>query len=619
MAIKKQDWDISERGLRDAARHREKVRESIRKNIADIISDTAIITRKKGQIVKVPIRGLKSYRFVFRRESSGGTGIGQGKGAKGDVIGRQPIRDGQSRQPGDQPGVDFLETEIDIEELIGMMLEDLGLPNLKSKAFTETESPKGWKYDSIERTGIIAHLDKKRTLREAVRRTAGFVGELMRKTGRPEEDCKKALTIARGDLLRAEKILRKGNLEEKVEEFTPLFSEDLRYRTLEKDVEYHSNAVVLAMMDVSGSMGTAKKYLARSFFFWLVEFLKQIYSNVQIRFIAHTTEAKLVDEHEFFHKGESGGTFCHSAYDLAIYLVETEYNPSRWNVYAFHFSDGEDFERVLEMVRGVAALDLEVCCTLGMLTEIQAVRLKEAGLTAYNHNLDTSPEFYGNVITTRVYEDRLQTIAHLRKAGITVCCGGILGMGESDEDRISLLEQLSHLDPHPESVPINMLVANEGTPLADAGELDPLIMVRAIATARILMPASRVRLAAGRAKLVDQDLGRPAVPVADQRLLGDLPELAPAGQPVGPHAGDHVVQDGHGERIRPLEEHAHLAPQRHGVRPGLPDAVPVQQHIPGVPVAGDLVVHPVECAQQRGLARARRSQQSGHDARPDVQ
>jgi biotin synthase len=164
-------------------------------------------------------------------------------------------------------------------------------------------------------------------------------------------------------------------------------------------------------------------------------------------------------------------------------------------------SDGKNFERVLEMVRGVAALDLEVCCTLGMLTENQALRLKEAGLTAYNHNLDTSPEFYGNIITTRVYEDRLQTIAHLRKAGITVCCGGILGMGESDEDRISLLEQLSHLDPHPESVPINMLVANDGTPLADAEELDPLIMVRTIATARILMPASRVRLAAGRRQM----------------------------------------------------------------------------------------------------------------------
>ena len=159
MAIKKQDWDISERGLKDAARHREKIRESIRKNIADIISDTAIITSKKGHIVKVPIRGLKSYRFVFRRESSGGTGIGQGKGEKGDVVGRRPIRDGRPGQAGDEPGVDFLETEVDIEELIEMMLEDLGLPNLKSKAFAETESPTGWKYESIERTGIIAHLD----------------------------------------------------------------------------------------------------------------------------------------------------------------------------------------------------------------------------------------------------------------------------------------------------------------------------------------------------------------------------------------------------------------------------------------------------------------------------
>ena len=161
-------------------------------------------------------------------------------------------------------------------------------------------------------------------------------------------------------------------------------------------------------------------------------------------------------------------------------------------------NDGKEFDRVLEMVRGVAALDLEVCCTLGMLTESQAQRLKEAGLTAYNHNLDTSPEFYGEIISTRVYEDRLQTIGHVRKAGITVCCGGILGMGESDEDRVSLLQQLARLNPHPESVPINLLVPNEGTPLGQAEELDPLVMVRTIATARILMPASRVRLAAGR-------------------------------------------------------------------------------------------------------------------------
>jgi biotin synthase len=162
---------------------------------------------------------------------------------------------------------------------------------------------------------------------------------------------------------------------------------------------------------------------------------------------------------------------------------------------------GKEFDSVLESVQAVAALGMEVCCTLGMLTETQAMKLKEAGLTAYNHNLDTSPEFYGNIISTRTYQERLATIAAVRKAGITVCCGGILGMGESDRDRIGLLHQLATLNPHPESVPINMLVRAEGTPLGGESDLDPLIMVRTIATARILMPCSMVRLAAGRAQL----------------------------------------------------------------------------------------------------------------------
>jgi biotin synthase len=163
--------------------------------------------------------------------------------------------------------------------------------------------------------------------------------------------------------------------------------------------------------------------------------------------------------------------------------------------------EGKEFQKVLDMVRGVSELGLEVCCTLGMLNERQAEQLKDAGLSAYNHNLDTSPEFYGSIITTRVYDDRLKTLAAVRKAGITVCCGGILGMGEREEDRIGLLLQLASLEPHPESVPINMLVRVEGTPLAKMPALDPLEMVRAIATARILMPASRVRLAAGRKQL----------------------------------------------------------------------------------------------------------------------
>lgn len=166
--------------------------------------------------------------------------------------------------------------------------------------------------------------------------------------------------------------------------------------------------------------------------------------------------------------------------------------------------DNSDFDRVLEMVRGVGELGLEVCCTLGMLTEEQAMRLADAGLYAYNHNLDTSPEYYDDIISTRTYADRLKTIGNVRKAGITVCCGGIVGMGESDDDRIDLLHTLATLDPHPESVPINALVPVEGTPLGDQPPLDPFEFVRMIACARILMPTSQVRLSAGRLSLTDE-------------------------------------------------------------------------------------------------------------------
>ena len=183
--------------------------------------------------------------------------------------------------------------------------------------------------------------------------------------------------------------------------------------------------------------------------------------------------------------------------------------------------DGKEFDDVLEMVRRVSALGMEVCCTLGMLTDDQARRLADAGLNAYNHNLDTSPEFYGEIITTRRYDDRLRTIAAVRRAGITVCCGGIVGMGESDEDRIGLLHQLAVLDPHPESVPINMLVRVEGTPLESAEPVDPLTLVRMIATARLLMPASRVRLSAGRRSLTREATALCFMAGANSIFVGD--------------------------------------------------------------------------------------------------
>jgi biotin synthase len=163
--------------------------------------------------------------------------------------------------------------------------------------------------------------------------------------------------------------------------------------------------------------------------------------------------------------------------------------------------DNKDFDRVLDMVKGVNEMGMEVCCTLGMLNEEQAKRLADAGLHAYNHNLDTSADYYTEIISTRTYEDRLNTLDNVRKAGVTVCCGGIIGLGETHEDRIGMLQTLSTMPKHPESVPINALVRVKGTPLAANAKVDVWDMIRMIATARILMPATMVRLSAGRTEM----------------------------------------------------------------------------------------------------------------------
>jgi len=183
--------------------------------------------------------------------------------------------------------------------------------------------------------------------------------------------------------------------------------------------------------------------------------------------------------------------------------------------------EGKEFDTVVEMVRGVRSLGLEACCTLGMLTEQQAGQLAGAGLTAYNHNLDTSPEFYGEIITTRRYQERLDTLGRVRDAGITVCCGGIIGMGESRADRVSLLRELANQNPHPESVPINTLVPVEGTPLEKQPHVDPLELVRMIAAARILMPSSMVRLSAGRLSLSDEAQALCFVAGANSIFMGE--------------------------------------------------------------------------------------------------
>ena len=198
--------------------------------------------------------------------------------------------------------------------------------------------------------------------------------------------------------------------------------------------------------------------------------------------------------------------------------------------------DGAQFDRVLEMVRDVAALDMEVCCTLGMLKPHQAQQLKEAGLTAYNHNLDTSPSYYEKVITSRTYQDRLDTIKAVSDAGISVCCGGIVGMGESHTDRLEFLEALLKLDPVPESIPINSLIPIVGTPLENAPPIDPIDMVRMIATTRILFPTAIVRLTAGRSAMSDELQAMCFVAGANSIFTG--PVLLTAPNPSRDHDGE---------------------------------------------------------------------------------
>jgi len=217
--------------------------------------------------------------------------------------------------------------------------------------------------------------------------------------------------------------------------------------------------------------------------------------------------------------------------------------------------DGPDFDAILELVREVDSLGMEVCCTLGMLSSQQAERLKDAGCYAYNHNLDTSPEYYGEIISTRTYHDRLKTLENVRNAGLTVCCGGIVGMGESVSDRLGLLVQLANQNPHPESVPVNMLVRVAGTPLADNAKVDPLEYVRMIAVARIMMPASMVRLSAGRMEMSDETQALCFLAGANSIFAGD--RLLTTPNPGDDH--DNALMSKLGMRYMNLESSGSLA------------------------------------------------------------
>lgn len=336
VAVSRHDWSLHRQGEIDQARHKEKVRQVIKDNLPEIISEEGIITADDGKIVKVPIRSLELPKFRYAPEKLDHIGQGSGDSKIGDVIGHAGTKGaGKGKGAGNEPGVDYYETEMTIEELMAIAFKDMGLPNLKPKAHHEIESP-DVKIADIRRAGPLSRVDWRRTFKETLIRRAK-AGEKPKLTG--------------------------------------VRQEDLRFRSFVPSVRRESNAVVLAMRDVSASMGEFEKYISRTLYFWMTRFLRTKYSNVQIVFITHHTEAKEVDENTFFHLGESGGTKISSAFALALEIIKQRFDPNRWNIYPFHISDGDnwgqdDNERCLKLVSQL----LEICNLIGY-TEIQNSRL----------------------------------------------------------------------------------------------------------------------------------------------------------------------------------------------------------------------------------------------------
>ncbi len=301
----------SDRSVGDRSRHRQKVREAIRHNIADIIAEESIIGQSRDKIIKVPIRGVREYRFVFGDDTPG-VGTGDGNTQPGQTI-EESGQEGEGQgKAGNRPGIDYYETDITLEELIEIMFEDLDLPRMQRKSLREIEVESTRKRKGFRKVGVRVHLDKKRTAMARIRRAVATHGHT-----------------------------REGGEQEQAR--FPFHRDDLKYRRLVTDIRPQSNAVVLCIIDTSGSMDTMKKYLARSFFFLLYQFVRTRYKNVDVVFIAHDVEAREVSEEEFFSKGESGGTMISSGYNKALEIIRERYHPSLWNVYAFHCSDGDNW------------------------------------------------------------------------------------------------------------------------------------------------------------------------------------------------------------------------------------------------------------------------------------
>ncbi len=315
-----------DRSIEDRRRHRQLVEKSIKENLGDILSEESIIGESKNKKFKIPIRGIKEYQFVFGKNNKGvATGTGEEK--RGDKLGDGGKSSGNSGNTGagNSPGEDVYETEITLEELMDYIVEDLELPNLDKKKYSEIVTESSGRKRGYQRYGINPRLAKKKTV----------ISKISRKQGK-----KRALIEA--------------GIENKITRF-PFKEEDLRYHKIKKKPKKESNAVMVFIMDVSGSMDSSKKYMARSLFFVLSRFIKRKYNNIAFEFISHTTVAKVVNEFEFFHKAESGGTYISSGINAALNLIKEKYPPEMWNIYPVYASDGdnwsEDNERAMKSVR----------------------------------------------------------------------------------------------------------------------------------------------------------------------------------------------------------------------------------------------------------------------------
>lgn len=311
--VNRDDWSLHRKGYLDQSRHKEKVQEAIKQQMGDLIVDESIILSDGKKTVKIPMRSLEEFRFRYDFNKKKHTGLGNGKVAPGDILGREATKGkGGGSGAGEEPGMDIYEAEITYDDLAEILFEDLRLPNLddKKRPLISHDRPE---FNDVRKNGLMANVDKKRTLLESIKRQAREKYQAV-----PEEEQASAKERLR---------------------ITP---EDLRFKTWETRPNYETNAVILAMMDTSGSMGQFEKYIARTFFFWMVRFLRTKYKNVEMRFLAHHTEAKEVTEEEFFTRGESGGTRCSSAYQLALDMIEADYPPEHYNLYPVHFTDGDN-------------------------------------------------------------------------------------------------------------------------------------------------------------------------------------------------------------------------------------------------------------------------------------